>query len=92
MNVSPVLDPSTISLDHAWWLPERDPEDNGNGCFDTYISNANVVIEAGCGESGFGNNCKSHMCRVYKCEPEEIIGDTDMQMISERFAMNEELV
>ena len=32
------------------------------------------------------------MCRVYKCDPEEVIGDTDMQMISERFAMKEELM
>ena len=91
-NVSPVLDPSTISLDHAWWFPERAAEDTGNGCYDTYVSNANVIIEAGCGESGFGNNCKSHMCRVYACAPEEIIGDTDMDEIVSRFAPNEELV
>ena len=91
-NVSPVLDPSTISLDHAWWFPERAAEDTGNGCYDTYVSNSNVIIEAGCGESGFGNNCKSHMCRVYACAPEEIIGDTDMDEIVSRFAPNEELV
>lgn len=85
-SVSPVLDPSTISLDHAWWFPERDPEDTGKGCYDTYASNANVIVEAGCGESGFGNNCKSHMCRVYKCEPDEIYYETNMAELEKRFA------
>ena len=81
-----MLDPSTISLDHAWWFPERDPEDTGKGCYDTYASNANVIVEAGCGESGFGNNCKSHMCRVYKCEPDEIYYETNMAELEKRFA------
>lgn len=56
-NVSPVLDPSTISLDHAWWLPERNWKTTAPAA--THVpSNANVIGEAaGCGESGFGNNC-----------------------------------
>ena len=92
------LDPSTVSLDHAWWFPEADPEDKFDeygkrlGCYETYASNANVIVEAGCGESGFGNNCKSHMCKVYRCTPEEARRDTDIKYIEERFAPNYDLV
>ncbi len=91
-NVSPILDPSTIALDHAWWFPERNPEDELDkdgkhlGCYGTYASNANVIVEAGCGESGFGNNCKSHMCRIYKCQPDEVYCDTNMDEIVEKFS------
>lgn len=97
-NVSPVLNDETVALDHAWWFPERDPEDKFDedgkrlGSYDTYASNPNCIIVAGCGESGFGNNCKSQMCCVYKCEPDEIYGETDMREIVERFSPNEELV
>ncbi|MDR2108778.1 MAG: molybdopterin-dependent oxidoreductase, partial [Coriobacteriales bacterium] len=62
------LDERVVSCDHAWWFPEKDPEDKGGGCYGTYESNANVLIKAGCGESGFGNNCKCTMCRIYKEE------------------------
>lgn len=96
--VEPILDPSTVALDHAWWFPERDAEDEVTeegthlGCYGTYASNANVIVEAGCGESGFGNNCKSQMCRVYKCAPEEIYGETDMREIVAKFSPDEEMV
>ncbi|WP_165061151.1 molybdopterin-dependent oxidoreductase [Adlercreutzia sp. ZJ154] len=97
-NVSPILDPSTVALDHAWWFPERQGEDRLDkdgkhlGSYDTYASNPNVIVQAGCGESGFGNNCKSQMCRVYKCELDEIYGETDMREIVEKFSPNEELM
>lgn len=88
-----MLDPSTISLDHAWWFPERAAEDTGNGCYDTYVSNANVIIEAGCRrERGSATTASRTCARVYTCAPEEIIGDTDMDEIVSRFAPNEELV
>lgn len=85
-NVSPVLDPRVVSLDHAWWFPERDPEDTGTGCYGTYASNPNVITQAGCGESGFGNNCKSYLCKVYKCGAGEVIAEADMSEIAERFS------
>ena len=97
-NVSPILDPSTVALDHAWWFPERQGEDRFDkdgkrmGSYDTYASNANVLVQAGCGESGFGNNCKSQLCRVYKCADDEIYGETDMREIWQKFAPKEELV
>ncbi|MGV8083985.1 MAG: molybdopterin-dependent oxidoreductase [Coriobacteriia bacterium] len=61
-NVTPAIGPRVVSCDHAWWFPERNPED----LYDTYESNANVLIQAGCGKSGFGNNCKSTICGVSK--------------------------
>lgn len=70
-KVSPEVDPRVISCDHAWWFPERDAEDHGDGCYETYVSNANVLIEAGCGESGFGNNVKCMVCKVYRVPEEE---------------------
>ena len=96
--ITPTLNDRTISLDHAWWFPERSGEDSFDkdgkrlGCFDTYASNANVIVEAGCGESGFGNNCKSQMCTIYPCKPEEIYGETDMDEIVSKFSPNEELI
>jgi anaerobic selenocysteine-containing dehydrogenase len=97
-NIQPILDPRVVSLDHAWWFPERDAEDSFDkdgkriGSYGTYASNPNVIIEAGCGESGFGNNCKSHMCKVYPCAPDEVYGETDMDEFAKRFAANEELI
>ncbi|MDR0500327.1 MAG: molybdopterin-dependent oxidoreductase [Coriobacteriales bacterium] len=97
-NIQPILDSRVVSLDHAWWFPERDAKDsldkNGKrmGSYGTYASNPNVIIQAGCGESGFGNNCKSQLCQVYLCEPEEIYAQTDMAEIALRFAPNEELI
>ena len=70
-NVSPETDPQVINCDHGWWFPEREPEDTGNGCYDAYISNPNVIIESGCGMSGFGNNVKCMVCKVYKVPDEE---------------------
>jgi anaerobic selenocysteine-containing dehydrogenase len=96
-NIQPILDARVVSLDHAWWFPERAPEDSFDkdgkrlGCFGTYASNPNVIIEAGCGESGFGNNCKSHMCRVYPCAADEVYAEADLRELARRFAMNRRL-
>lgn len=70
-NVSIETDPRVINCDHAWWFPEAEPEDTGEGCFGTYASNPNVLIKAGCGESGFGNNVKCMVCKVSKIPDEE---------------------
>lgn len=70
-NISYETDKRVINCDHAWWFPERNPEDEGEGCYGTYASNPNVIIKAGCGESGFGNNVKCMVCKVYKVPEEE---------------------
>jgi anaerobic selenocysteine-containing dehydrogenase len=66
--VTPIIDPRVIECDHAWWFPERDPEDKGSGCFDTYKSNINVALPDICGKSGYGCVAKSYLCKVYKVE------------------------
>ena len=70
-NISYETDKRVLNCDHAWWFPERNPEDEGEGCYGTYTSNANCLIEAGCGESGFGNNVKCMVCKVYKVPESE---------------------
>ena len=71
-NVQPVLDPSTISLDHAWWFPERKDKaeentaDEKEGLFGVFESNINNLVPFDAGVSGFGSNYKAMMCKIYK--------------------------
>lgn len=51
---------TVVNVDHAWWFPERNPE----GLFDTFESNANQLVPAEFGSTGFGANCKSLICKV----------------------------
>jgi len=71
-HVTPIVDPRVVQADHGWWFPEADPEDQGEGCFATYARNINVVLPSECGDTGFGNQSKCYLCKVYKCTPEEI--------------------
>lgn len=71
-HITPIIDVRVVQADHAWWFPEADPEDQGEGCFATYATNINEVVPAGCGDTGFGDQCKCFMCKVYPCAPEEI--------------------
>jgi anaerobic selenocysteine-containing dehydrogenase len=56
--------PQIVSIDAAWWFPERkEPE---HGCF---ISNINVAIPGDVYDPIFGStNLKSIPCKVYKSE------------------------
>ena len=71
-HITPIVDPRVVQADHGWWFPEADPEDQGEGCFATYARNINVVLPSECGDTGFGNQSKCYLCKVYKCELEEI--------------------
>ena len=71
-KVTPIVDPRVVQADHGWWFPEADPEDQGEGCFATYARNINVCLPSECGDTGFGNQSKCFLCKVYKCTPEEI--------------------
>lgn len=59
-----------ISAEHAWWFPERSPEDqDGEGCFAVYESNANQLTSMGeCGPSSYGSPYKSQICKIYKAD------------------------
>jgi len=56
----------TVSTDHAWWFPERDPNDGT--CFGLFESNVNALIPMRPGKSGLGNSYKTQLCRISKCE------------------------
>ena len=71
-KVTLIVDPRVVQADHGWWFPEADPEDQGEGCFATYARNINVCLPSECGDTGFGNQSKCYLCKVYKCTPEEI--------------------
>ena len=53
---------SVVNVDHAWWFPERNPET----LYDTFSSNANQLVPPDFGSTGFGANCKSLICKIYK--------------------------
>jgi anaerobic selenocysteine-containing dehydrogenase len=60
-DVTIVVPQGVVNIDHAWWFPERDAE----GLFDTFASNANVLVPPEFGSTGFGANCKSLICKIY---------------------------
>ena len=71
-HVTPIIDPRVIQADHGWWFPEAEAEDVGEGCFATYATNINMALPSKCGDTGFGDQCKCYLCKVYPCTPEEI--------------------
>ena len=70
--MTPIIDPRVIQADHGWWFPEAEAEDVGEGCFATYATNINMALPSKCGDTGFGDQCKCYLCKVYPCTPEEI--------------------
>ena len=61
-NVTIVVPEGVVNVDHAWWFPEQSAED----LFGTFESNANVLVPPEFGSTGFGANCKSLICKVYR--------------------------
>ena len=65
---TPILtDPRIVACDHAWWMPEADPEK----FFDVFEYNINNLMVYSPGKSGFGSNYKTSICRLYKLEDGE---------------------
>lgn len=60
--------PGTLNCEHAWWFPERDPEDDGvTGPYGSFESNANqLTSQCLVGPSSFGAPTKSQICKIYK--------------------------
>lgn len=56
----------TISADHAWWFPERDPNDGT--LFGVMESNINQLIPMRPGKTGMGASYKSQLCSIAKVE------------------------
>ena len=65
---TPILtDPRIVACDHAWWMPEADPEK----FFDVFEYNINNLMVYSPGKSGFGSNYKTSICKLYKLEDGE---------------------
>lgn len=60
-----VIREDTISADHAWWFPERDPEDGLYGAFEC---NVNQLLPMVPGKIGIGSGYKTQLCKIYKVE------------------------
>lgn len=69
--VSERIREDTVSADHAWWFPERDPDDGT--LFGTLECNINCLLPMRPGSTGLGNSYKSQLCSIAKCEE----GDCD---------------
>ena len=66
-KVTEGMKPGVLSVEHAWWFPERSPEDEGGGCFGVLESNANQLTSLGeCGPSSYGAPYKSQLCSLKK--------------------------
>lgn len=64
---TPVIDPRMCSTDHAWWLPEGDPE----SFYDVFDLNINNLVQWSPGKSGFGSNYKTALCKIYRIQEGE---------------------
>ena len=65
-HLTPRIRRDTVSADHAWWFPERDPEDGT--LFGVMESNINKLIPMRPGKSGLGASYKSELCAISKAE------------------------
>jgi len=68
VKVTPIIDPRVVNADHAWWFPEKDPEN----LFGVWESNINQLMPQLPGKSGFGGNYKSLLCKIYKVNEGEV--------------------
>jgi len=63
-RLTPIMHQKVVCTDHAWWLPEKPGE--APNLYDMWDLNINQLIPFLPGRSGFGSNCKSLLCKVYK--------------------------
>lgn len=67
IEATEAIDERMCSTDHAWWLPEGDPE----SFYDVFDLNINNLVQWSPGKSGFGSNYKTALCRVYPVDGRE---------------------
>lgn len=67
VKATPVHDPRICACDHAWWLPEGDPEK----LYDVFDLNINNLVPWTPGKSGFGSNYKTTLVKLYKVKEGE---------------------
>ena len=66
-EVTPIVDPRTVSTDHGWWHPEGDPEK----LYDVDELNINNLVSWSSGKTGVGANYKCILCKIYPCKEGE---------------------
>lgn len=69
-KITPIVDPRVVAADHGWWFPEKEAAEPS--LYGVFESNINKLMPWLCGRSGFGSNCKSLLCKIYKVKEEEI--------------------
>jgi len=69
VELTPVLDSRVVSTDHAWWRPEAEAAEPN--LYDVWKLNINQLIPFAPGDSGFGANYKTLLCKIYKVEEGE---------------------
>ncbi len=67
VQATPVIDPRMCACDHAWWLPEGDPEK----LYHVFDLNINNLVPWIPGKSGFGSNYKTMLVKLYKVKEGE---------------------
>ena len=70
--VTPIIHRKMIQADHGWWFPEEKELGGEYGAFGWKRANVNLLLEMGhVGETGFGADIRSSLCKVYKAEKGE---------------------
>ncbi|MDR0513561.1 MAG: molybdopterin-dependent oxidoreductase [Coriobacteriaceae bacterium] len=67
----------TVSADHGWWFPERDPGDGT--LFGVLEVNVNQLLPMRPGRSGYCNSYKSQLCRISKAADTASAGPSDSE-------------
>lgn len=67
VKITPGLNPKFVMAEHAWWIPEADPEN----LYDVFEHNINnLTTQAEIGRSGYGAPYSGLLCKIYKCTEE----------------------
>ncbi|WP_165253015.1 molybdopterin-dependent oxidoreductase [Adlercreutzia sp. ZJ304] len=67
VRATEAVDERMCSTDHAWWLPEGDPDK----LYSVFDLNINNLVQWSPGKSGFGSNYKTALCRIYPVNESE---------------------
>lgn len=69
LHITPIVKEGVIHSKHAWWYPEKGPDDVGYGPFGVWDANINQLVPHGVfGKLGFGSPFKCMIANVEKAE------------------------
>ena len=68
-KLTPGVDPRVVSLQHAWWFPEREPPEYG-----WKESSASLLLDPRPADPIWGSEpWKGFLCRIYKDEADSVL-------------------